>query len=248
MKRLVILLLSLLLLALPALAEEALPTPEELFSRDPHPAVPLTSDPYIDPTIQLVNKQYALPWDYVPELADLNLPHKPGVSTQKMRPDAAEALTRLFAAAQADDIELGIVSGYRSYTTQKAIHNRKVAARGRASAELTSAPPGKSEHQLGLAVDISSASISYRLNAKYGDTTEGKWLAAHCSEFGFILRYRKEWQSITGYKAEPWHIRYVGIEHAKLATELNVPYEIYIAYLKLCWDAQDHLPAAAAQP
>ena len=228
-----------------AAAEDTVPTAAELYSADPQPDVPLSCDPYIDPTILLVNKEYGIPWDYVPELTDLDLPHKPGVATQKLRPDAAEALVRLFAAAEADGIELGIVSGYRSYVTQKAIHARKVAQKGRAAAELSSAPPGKSEHQLGLAVDVSCAEINYRLNAIFGDTKEGQWLEAHCAEFGFIIRYRSEWIKYTSYKAEPWHIRYIGEAHARLVMKLHVPYEIYIEYLKMCWDAQDHLPQAS---
>ncbi len=245
MKRLLSLVLAAALLACMAgaLAEEPMKTPQELFEMDPNPDVPLTCDPYIDPTLLLVNKEYPIPHDYEPELTVLKLHHKRKNGQEKMRPDAAEALTRLFAAAKADGIELGVVSGYRSYITQKLIHQQKVAKKGRASAELTSAPPGKSEHQLGLAVDVSCASINYRLNAIFGNTPEGQWVEAHCAEYGFIIRYRSEWLKITGYKAEPWHIRYVGPEHARLAMELNVPYEYYIAYLKLCWDARNHLPA-----
>lgn len=245
MKRLMIAALCMMLLCQCGAARgaEKLPTAQELFEQNPDPDVPMTCDPRMDPLIVLVNKEEGLPWSYVPELQDLALFHKPGVSTQKMRPEAAEALTKLFAAAEADGYSLGVVSGYRSYTVQKSIHARKVAERGKATAELTSAPPGKSEHQLGLAVDVSCASISYRLNAIFGDTEEGKWVEAHCADYGFIIRYRAEWQRITGYKAEPWHIRYVGPEHAKLAMSLNVPYEIYMDYLTLCWEARNHLPA-----
>ncbi len=246
MKRLLYCFLALMILGVchaAAAPAEVLPTAGDLFAQDPNPDVPMACDPMMDPLIVLVNKEYALPWDYIPELADLHLPHKPGVTTQKMTPQAAEALTRLFEAAEADGIALGVVSGYRSYGTQKAIHARKVAQKGK-SAELTSAPPGKSEHQLGLAVDVSCASINYRLNAIFANTAEGKWLEEHCAEYGFIIRYRAEWQKITGYKAEPWHIRYVGPEHARLVMSLHVPYETYMAYLKLCWDARSHQPQA----
>ena len=227
--------------AIPGFAEDAIPTAQELYERNPSPDVPLSCDPRMDPLIVLVNKEHGLPGAYVPELTDLTVSHKPGVATQQMRPVAAEALTRLFEAAEAEDIHLGVVSGYRSFGTQKAIHARKVAQKGR-SAELTSAPAGKSEHQLGLAVDVSCKSIDYRLNAIFGSTPEGEWVEAHCAEYGFIIRYRAEWQKITGYKAEPWHIRYVGPEHAKLVMELNVPYEIYMDYLTLCWNAKNRLP------
>ena len=234
--------LLLLLTAFTCAAEDAWPTARELFEQDPAPDVPLSCDPRIDPLIVLVNKQNGLPSSYVPELKDLDLPHKPGVATQQMRPEAADALSRLFAAAEADGIKLGVVSGYRSYGTQRAIHAKKVAQRGRA-AELTSAPPGKSEHQLGLAVDVSCASISYRLNAVFGTTPEGQWVEEHCAEYGFIIRYRKECQDVTGYKAEPWHIRYVGPEHARLVMDLHVPYEVYMEYMQLCWNAKSHTPA-----
>ena len=246
MKRFFSLIVCLLIIptAVHCIADDKLPTGEELFAQNPAPDVPLTCDPRMDPLLVLVNKETGLPSAYVPELTDLNLPHKPGVATQQMRPVAAEALTRLIQAAQADGIKLGVVSGYRSYGTQKAVHAKKVAQRGKATAELTSAPPGKSEHQLGLAVDISCASISYRLNSIFGSTTEGQWVEEHCAEYGFIIRYRAEWQRITGYKAEPWHIRYVGPKHARLVMQLNVPYEIYMDYLKLCWDSRPHLPAS----
>ena len=242
--------LLILLTAAHCAADEKLPTAEELFAQNPVPNVPLTCDPRMDPLLVLVNKEVGLPSAYIPELTDLNLPHKPGVATQQMRPEAAEALGRLFQAAEADGIKLGVVSGYRSYGTQKSIHAKKVAQRGKATAELTSAPPGKSEHQLGLAVDVSCASINYRLNAIFSKTEEGQWVEEHCAEYGFIIRYRAEWQRITGYKVEPWHIRYVGPEHARLVTSLNIPYEIYIDYLKLCWDSRPHLPVSGstAQP
>ena len=233
--------LLLLLTAFARAAESAWPTAQELFGQNPAPDVPLSCDPRIDPLIVLVNKTYALPGSYVPELTDVTVPHKPGISTQQMQPEAAEALARLFAAAEADGIVLGMVSGYRSFAIQKAIHARKVAEKGRA-AELTSAPAGKSEHQLGLAADVSCASISYRLNAIFGSTAEGQWLEEHCAEYGFIIRYRAEWQDITGYKAEPWHIRYVGPEHARLVMDLRVPYEVYMEYMQLCWNAKPHLP------
>ena len=237
--------LILLLAAACCAAEETIPTAQELFAQNPEPDVPMNCDPRIDPLLVLVNKETPLPGDYVPELVSVDLPHKPGLAVQQLRPEAAEALKRLFQAADADGVKLGVVSGYRSYGTQKAIHARKVAQRGR-SAELTSAPAGRSEHQLGLAMDVSCASINYRLNAIFSKTEEGQWVEAHCAEYGFIIRYRAEWQKITGYKVEPWHIRYVGPEHAKLVTALHVPYEIYMDYLKLCWDARSHLPAGAS--
>ncbi|MBQ8081286.1 MAG: M15 family metallopeptidase [Clostridia bacterium] len=228
-----------------ALAAEPLKTAAELFAANPHPDVPLSSDPYMDATLWLVNKENALPYDYVPELRTVDVRLKPGLSAQQLRPEAASAVERLFADAEAAGYQLAAVSGYRSYITQKGIHARKVAQKGKATAELSSAPPGKSEHQLGLAIDISCASINYRLNAIFGDTDEGKWLYEHCWEYGFIIRYKPEWQKITGYKSEPWHIRYIGKEHARLVTQLNVPYETYMEYLSLCWKNRDRAMTGA---
>ncbi len=238
MRKLLFAVLVLLLMGLSALAEDEIPTATELFELNPLPDVPLSSDPYIDPLLRLANKQNGLPWDYVPELREVNVLHKKGIATQQMVPEAADALEKMFAAAEQDGITLAAVSGYRSYTAQKLIYNRKVEERGSAAA-LTSAPPGHSEHQLGLAMDISCKSISYRLNASFADTEEGKWLAAHCAEYGFIIRYKKEWMDITGYKREPWHVRYIGHEHAQLVQKLNVPYETYLEYLELCWTNKD---------
>ncbi len=238
MRRMVCAVFALMLLCVCALAEENTATAAELFALHPAPDVPLSGDPYIDPLLRLVNKQNGLPWDYVPELREVNVLHKKGIATQQMVPEAADALEEMFSAAEQDGIILAAVSGYRSYSAQKLIYNRKVEERGSA-ASLTSAPPGHSEHQLGLAMDVSSASISYRLNAAFADTKEGQWLAAHCAEYGFIIRYKKEWTDITGYKREPWHVRYIGREHARLVTELNVPYETYLAYLELCWSSKN---------
>jgi D-alanyl-D-alanine carboxypeptidase len=109
------------------------------------------------------------------------------------------------------------VSGYRSYVTQKAIFNNNVRTQGYTQARRYSAFPGTSEHQTGLSIDVSSASAGYALEEKFGATAEGKWLQAHCAESGFIIRYPKGKEGITGYAYEPWHIRFVGVT---IATEI----------------------------
>ena len=214
---------------------ENVKTAQELFDENPVAPVLLDRDPYLIPEIRLVNKSVKLDQSYVPELVTVELRHKPGLAQQKLTSEAYEALKALFAAADRDGIELCCVSGYRAYSTQRSIYNKKVEERGKASASLSSAPPGCSEHQLGLAMDVSSKSISYRLNTIFANSEEGKWLAAHCAEFGFIIRYKTEWTKITTYKGEPWHIRYVGREHAEAITALNVPLETYLEYLEMCW-------------
>ena len=179
----------------------------------------------------LVNKEYMIGADYVPD--DLVMPDvKKGSSAVLMRKEAAQALEEMFAAAKEEKITLVAVSGYRSYQTQRAIYNRRRKAAGKAHVERFVAVPGASEHQLGLAMDVSRSKTA-GLKASFGKTKEGIWLAENCYRFGFILRYRQEWEDVTGYGYEPWHIRYVGKEHALRIRELDVPLEEYVEALRL---------------
>ncbi len=108
------------------------------------------------------------------------------------------------ADANAVGLSLSIVSGYRSYVTQRNTYNNYVARDGQAVADTYSARPGHSEHQTGLAIDVNSLLVSFE------NTPEGQWLKDNCYKYGFILRYPKGKDSITGYMYEPWHFRYVG--------------------------------------
>ena len=112
-------------------------------------------------------------------------------------------------AAKKDGVSLKVISGFRSYNTQKYLYNNYVKADGKSAADRYSARPGHSEHQTGLAADINK--ISYT----WGDTKEGKWLNDNCYKYGFVIRYTKDGESKTGYKFEPWHIRYLGVDVAK---------------------------------
>ena len=179
----------------------------------------------------LVNKEYMIGVDYVPD--DLVMPDvKKSSSAVLMRKEAAQALEEMFAAAKEEKITLVAVSGYRSYQTQRAIYNRRRKAAGKNHVERFVAVPGASEHQLGLAMDVSRSKTA-GLKASFGKTKEGIWLAENCYRFGFILRYRQEWEDVTGYGYEPWHIRYVGKEHALRIRELDVPLEEYVEALRL---------------
>lgn len=150
---------------------------------------------YID-GILIANKSYALPSTYNPG----------GLLSQ---------FTSNFNILQRDakntGINLNIISGFRSYDTQAVIYNRYVNSDGQANADTYSARPGHSEHQSGLAADINS------LDQNWIYTNEGKWLNNNCYKYGFIIRYPKGKEAITGYIYEPWHIRYVGTD---LATKL----------------------------
>ena len=187
-----------------------------------------------DGYLMLVNRQYRLPAAYEPK--DLVKPNvKRTSSSILMRKDAAEALERLFAAAKEEaGLTLYAHSGYRSYSTQQAIYQRKInEVKNVEKARLLVADPGASEHQLGLAMDV-KGSPNGKLNAAFGKTKEGIWLAENAYRFGFI-RYKEEWTEITGYAYEPWHIRYVGLEHAAIIHELDIPFEEYIESLRLMY-------------
>ncbi len=177
----------------------------------------------------LVNRTYRISPDYIPN--DLVMPNvSRATSSVLMRKEAAEHLELLFQAAKEERLYLTCISGYRSYQTQNIIYNRKLKKVGKERANLYVALPGASEHQLGLAMDIDKKGGS-GLNGSFGKTKEGAWIRENCHKFGFILRYKEEWTDITGYAYEPWHIRYVGEEHAKTIYEMDMPFETYIQTL-----------------
>ncbi|MEK0316937.1 M15 family metallopeptidase [Cohnella sp. 56] len=184
-----------------------------------------------DSMLVLVNKKRELSSEYAPDdlvKPDVAFSFSGDSPKQKMRKPAAKALEQLFAGAEQDGITLKAVSGYRAYATQKSIFSRNADLKGEEVANRTSARPGQSEHQTGLAMDVSSASANYELEQKFGDTKEGKWLAAHCAEYGFIIRFLKGEEDVTGYSYEPWHVRYVGIDAARQIMAQGVTLEAYL--------------------
>jgi D-alanyl-D-alanine carboxypeptidase len=186
-------------------------------------------------SLVLVNKENGLAPDYVPP--DLTVPKVPFSFTKvlpqkKMTAKAALALEKLFAQAKKDGLILVGVSGYRPYVYQKAVHKWNVRTVGKIAALKTSAPPGYSEHQTGLAMDLSTPNLHYKLDERFGDTKAGQWIADHAAEFGFIIRYPQGKEEITGYQYEPWHIRYVGEEHARKIAEADLTLEEYLHNLK----------------
>ena len=149
-------------------------------------------------------------------------------SGRYMRAEAAEAFHKLVEKAAEENIELKMTTAYRSYDFQKTLFDGYVKREGEAAANRYSARPGESEHQTGLAVDVSSPSVGYQLTGEYANTVEGKWLAAHAHEFGFIIRFPQGKEDITGYLYEPWHIRYVGKTVAKEIYEAGITLEEYL--------------------
>lgn len=133
----------------------------------------------------------------------------------ELRKDAATALENLLKASRKDSQSLSVLSAYRSYDRQLALFNGYKARYGTEYATRLSAPAGTSEHQIGLAADLGLSSGLCNLRACFGDTEGGKWLAANAADFGFIIRYPSDGEKVTGYKYEPWHLRFIGVDQAK---------------------------------
>ncbi len=142
--------------------------------------------------IPIANKTYPVPKDYCPGLL----------------PEVYDAFMKLKLAALNDSVEINFMSGFRSYEEQIEVYKGWNEVYDDGSADRVSARPGHSEHQLGVAIDVNSVKFSF------ADTEEGKWLAENCWKYGFIIRYKKGAEEITGYMYEPWHIRYLGNELA----------------------------------
>lgn len=170
----------------------------------------------------IVNKPQALnPISFAP--ADLVMPNVPlrvpGNESMQIRKVAAGALEKLFAGAKHDGLDMMLASGYRSYTYQVNLYDGYVHNQGQSNADQSSARPGHSEHQTGLAADIEPINKQCELDACFGGLPEGKWLVENAYKYGFIIRYPADKVAVTGYEYEPWHVRYVGVD---LATQLHI--------------------------
>ncbi|MGB4614146.1 MAG: M15 family metallopeptidase [Erysipelotrichaceae bacterium] len=214
--------------------KEDIPVIEEIFEPtiEPEPTVEpektINTDMFydLDSILILVNKKHDLPSDYEP--SDLVKPNvKSNKSGLSLRQEAALAIEEMFNKALEDDITLVLGSSYRSYSYQSKLYNNYVAKDGEEKANKYSAKPGQSEHQTGLAADISDASGANYLKQSFKDTPEGIWLKDNAHNFGFILRYPEGKEEITGYMFEPWHFRYVGIEEATKIYNSNLTFEEY---------------------
>ena len=211
------------------------PTPEPTATPVPAEAptpTPITVNTDTSSVTYLVNREYPLAEDFVPEgltTPDVLFPFSDTtIDKAKMTPEAGAALALLFDAAY-DEAGLTLygVSAYRSYARQYTIYATNLATRGIAHTNRYSAAPGRSEHQTGLAIDISCASEGFGLETTFADTPEGIWVAENAHRFGFILRYPKDKEHITGYNYEPWHIRYVGTELAGYLYETGLTLDEY---------------------
>ena len=176
----------------------------------------------------LVNKQHGLEVEDFepPDLVALDVPQQYG--GQQLREEAAAALEELISEATKDGIDLWVTTAYRDFEHQRALYEQRYAAGGQEAADELTARPGFSEHQTGLAVDMSfEGNTDCNLRACFADTDQGEWLAEHAARFGFIIRYPEGAEPITGYSYEPWHLRYVGEATAQEVTEQEVTLEEY---------------------
>ena len=148
-------------------------------------------------------------------------------SNQKLVSEAFESFKKMFNDAKDEDLTLIINSSYRSYEEQETLYERYKKNKGEEYADSIAARPGYSEHQTGYAVDI----ITYGANSDtFENTDEFSWLQNNAYKYGYILRYPKDKEYITGYEYESWHFRYVGLKAAKYIHENNITFDEYYAY------------------
>lgn len=196
----------------------------------------------------LVNKTHSLPSDYVPDdLTTPNVQFKNGIGeASQMSEPAARALEAMFNAALEDGVTLVGISGYRSYQTQAIIYESRLKAMGLEHVSKYNAQAGQSEHQTGLAMDVSSPDCMV-LETWFDTTDAFAWLSAHCAEYGFIIRYREGLEEETGYAYEPWHVRYVGSQ-AQEIMDSGLSLETYLDTLHPAPVKQPPLDENAPRP
>ncbi|MBR3523997.1 MAG: M15 family metallopeptidase [Bacilli bacterium] len=173
----------------------------------------------------IVNKLHYVDQNFEPD----NLVSMSGYGNGYLVKDAHDAYVELYNAAKADGMNLIITTSYRNYGFQSTLYYNYVNRDGQESADTYSARPGYSEHHTGLAVDLSTPSLTNAFT-EFIYTDEYKWMQNNCYKYGFIQRYTDENQYITGYQPEAWHYRYVGKDVAKYIYENNITYEEYYAY------------------
>ncbi len=181
----------------------------------------------------LINRENRLSENYVPDnLIEISSRFLNYAEDDNLESTASEALNRMFNAAMEDGISLIGVSGYRSYDMQRRLYDTRMMREGEAQTRSYTAEAGASEHQTGLAIDILSDEYSV-LDEGFENTRAFKWLNENCYKYGFILRYLKGKEDITGYNYEPWHFRYIGNEEAAMEImNRGLTFEEYINEIK----------------
>ncbi len=217
--------------AAPTPEPTAEPTPEATPSPTPEPTPEPTEDPLAGlPHIDIDSWEYTLVnhWnsigEYAPELEMIE-------NNQQFDTRAADPLREFIAAARAEGLSVFLSSTYRTYADQQYLYNRKVAQYGEDAAWKIVSVPGTSEHQLGLAADITDQYYELK-DSSLANTALYQWMSQHCQEYGFIVRYPEDKQDITGVIYEPWHFRYVGAEAAAYIMENKLCLEEFVSLYK----------------
>lgn len=175
----------------------------------------------------IVNKHNKLPDGYVPK--DLVAYNKNNSLRTTIKKVMVDSLTEFFNAAVKDGHNLYQTTSYRDYNWQNNLYTSYVNRDGKEKADTYSARPGNSEHQTGYAIDLANSDLK---NTRLTDE-DALWIKENCYKYGFILRYTEENKHITRYIAESWHIRYVGLDAAKIIHENNLTLEEYVdLYIK----------------
>lgn len=191
------------------------PTPEPTPSPTPeYPDVDVNSWELL-----LANSSHSI-GEYAPELEVVE-------NSQSFDTRAAGALREFMQAARDEGLSVYLSSAYRGYAEQNYLYQRKVSQVGEAVAGTIVAPPGTSEHQTGLAADITDQYYATK-NESLENTALYQWMSQHCQEYGFIVRYPKDKEDITGIIYEPWHFRYVGVEAATYIMEHGLCLEEFL--------------------
>lgn len=177
----------------------------------------------------LVNKNNKLAIDYEPNtLVDSDIAFEEYIDCKQLDERTSNEAKEMFNAALKENINLIAISGYRSYSVQENLYNSRVEVKGIEKTRQYTAEPGASEHQTGLAIDIVCNDYPY-LDEEFENTDAFKWLFNNCYKYGFILRYQKGKEDITGYNYEPWHFRYIGdVDIAKDIMERGICFEEFI--------------------
>ena len=204
------------------------PAPTPAITPTPEPTP--TPGPYSDkPDIDITSWEYRLAnadnsiGEYTPELDT--------VEGQKLDKRMTDAMKDFVAAARAQGLSVYLSSGYRSYDEQNYLYQRKVSQYGEEQAKKIVAPPGTSEHQTGLACDITDKYYEFK-DSSLENTALYQWMSQHCQEYGFIVRYPKDKEDVTGIIYEPWHFRYVGKDAAEYIMDKGLCLEEFVALYK----------------
>ena len=188
----------------------------------------ISKSPYLNKPYLLVNKYFYLEKDYIPNnLIDLDEEYsKNGIKLVK---EAKEMFEKMYEDAKKEGYTIRIISSYRSYNYQKYLYNNYKNKYGEEEANKYSAKPGFSEHQTGLCIDIDNRILNYE---QFDKTESYKWMKKNSYKYGYIERYPKQKERITGYTYEPWHYRYVGLNIAKFINANNITFdEYYVTYI-----------------